>query len=83
MPGESLERRLQANGCTLPLDQFQDQIVDVMSQNYLSWSVDELVLHPDDAKRFCQLVRAATNAHDLPDDLVLRCLMDRRKNPGR
>ena len=81
MPGPSLEDRLQANGCGLPLADFQDQLVDLHSQLYRSWSVDELLLHPDDSKYFCDTIRRQTSFHGLPDDLVLRCLMHRRKNP--
>lgn len=81
MARPSLEERLQSNGCGLPIGEFVDQLVEVLTQNYRTWSVDELVLHPDEAKNFCNVARRESGFQDLPDDLILRCLMNRRKNP--
>jgi hypothetical protein len=75
----SLAARLQANGCSVPIAQFQDELEDLHSHLYQSWSVDELLLHPDDAKEFCDTIRRQTSFQGLPDDLILRCLISRRK----
>ena len=77
----SLAARLRANGCSVPIDQFQDELEDLHSNLYQNWSVDELLLHPDDAKEFCNTIRRQTSFQGLPDDLILRCLISRRKNP--
>jgi hypothetical protein len=39
------------------------------------------VLHPYDAMQFCQAVRRWQTCSGLPDEMILRCLMHRRKNP--
>ena len=77
----SLAARLRANGCFVPIDKFQDELEDLHSNLYQNWSVDELLLHPDDAKEFCNTIRRQTSFQGLPDDLILRCLISRRKNP--
>ena len=77
----SLAARLKANGCSVPIDQSQDELEDLHSNLYQNWSVDELLLHPDDAKEFCNTIRRQTSFQGLPDDLILRCLISRRKNP--
>jgi hypothetical protein len=44
-------------------------------------SIDELLLHPTDAIQFCNHVRAIEGWFGLPDDMVLRPILTRRKNP--
>jgi len=78
---KKLQDRLAANGCELAIDDFQDQLVDILAGMFSSWSVDELVLHPRDALDFCSVACRRTGYSGLPDDLILRCLMARRKNP--
>lgn len=53
---------------------FNDYMKDVMS-------LDEMLLRPDLAKNFCLETRARTRYFDLPDDIILRSVMMRRKNP--
>lgn len=65
----SLATRLRANGCSVPIDQFQDELEDLHSKN------------PDDAKEFCNTIRRQTSFQGLPDDLILKCLISRRNNP--
>lgn len=36
-----------------------------------TWTVDELLLHPSDAARFCQDARFKAGWFDMPDDFVL------------
>ncbi len=75
------ESRLMANGCDMPIEVFQDRIVDIMAEMFRSWSIDELLLHPRDGMEYCSTVRRTTGFHDLPDDLILRILLNRRKSP--
>ena len=77
----SLGDRLAANGCSIPLAHFQDQLATIMAEMYRSWSIDELLLHPSDGLEYCAVVRRQTDCRDLPEDLILRCLLARRKNP--
>jgi len=78
----SLEDRLVASGCNLPLNQFQDSLIDVLNEMFRAWSVDELLLHPREEMEYCSVVRRKLECHDLPDELILRCALHRRKHPG-
>jgi hypothetical protein len=46
------------------------------------WTVDELLLHPREALNFCDQVRRRYGYFDVPDDIILRSIMQRRKNPN-
>lgn len=59
-----------------------DALVEEFNAVYRgTWTVDELVLHPREALRFCDDRRRRHGWFDLPDDVLLRWLMNRRKNP--
>ncbi|AMV20396.1 hypothetical protein [Planctomyces sp. SH-PL14] len=67
-------------------DLTREQAIDAICNQFAdtfhgTWTVDELVLHPVDAIRFCQDVRYRQRWYDCPDDIILRSLMSRRKNP--
>lgn len=60
-----------------------DTVVGTFNEMYKSlWTIDELLLHPREAMRFCDTFRAKFFYHDLPDDLILRMIITRRKNPA-
>jgi hypothetical protein len=62
---------------------FVDELASDFGEIYHGqWSVDELLLHPREALNFCDLVRRKHGWFDLPDDIMLRTLMTRRKNPN-
>ena len=82
MGGPSLESQLQAIGGPSVLATFQDDLVNLLAKMYPDWTVDELVLHPHDAIKFCQAVKQWQSCSALSDDMILRCLMHRRKNPS-
>ncbi len=75
-----LEEELAAGGCGLDPSAFRDLLLDQKERTSPSWTVDELVCHPDDAKNYCDAVRVATDAPRLPDDLILRTLMNIRRS---
>jgi hypothetical protein len=57
-----------------------DQIVSDFSAAYRGmWTIDELLLHPREAMRFCDEVRHKHGYYDLPDDIILRCILTARK----
>lgn len=78
----SLTVRLLSNGCDIPLREFNKILRQSHRDLYPDWSVDELLLHPDEAKHFCEVVRRQYGVHGLPDDLILRCHLSNRKNPA-
>ena len=69
-------------GVSLAKEDFTDQMVDEFNVIYRGgWTIDELCLHPREAGRFCDDVRRKFGYYDLPDDIILRVIMGRRKNP--
>lgn len=69
-------------GINMEKDDFVDLLVNEFREAFRgAWSIDELVLHPRDALRFCDDLRRKHSYYDLPDDIILRSLMGRRKNP--
>lgn len=76
-----LAPRLVANGCDIPLSSFATSLKKTLERDYPTWTIDELLLHPDEAKHYCDIVRREYNVHGLPDDLILRCHLTKRKNP--
>jgi len=70
-------------GVSLDKASFTDQMVDEFNLVYKGgWTIDELCLHPDEAKRFCVDTKRKFGYYDLPDDIILRAVMNRRKRPN-
>jgi hypothetical protein len=70
-------------GVDMEREEFSDQILNEFNTIYRGgWTIDELCLHPDEAKHFCVEVRRKFGYYDLPDDIILRVIMTRRKNPN-
>jgi hypothetical protein len=69
-------------GVDLDREEFIDQMCDDFNTIYRGqWTIDELCLHPREALHFCDDVRRKHHYFDLPDDIILRVIMARRKNP--
>ncbi|MFO1043257.1 MAG: hypothetical protein U0941_15800 [Planctomycetaceae bacterium] len=69
-------------GVDLSKPEFMDQMVDEFNAAYRDqWTIDELLLRPREALRFCDSVRGRFGYFDVPDDIILRAIMQRRKNP--
>ena len=71
----------QEFGVDLNREQLTEKIVDEFNGCYRSWTIDELLLHPREAARFCDDIRRKYAYWDLPDDIILRVIITRRKNP--
>jgi len=72
----------QEFGVDLSHEDFTDQMVDDFNITYHGiWTIDELCLHPGEAMQFCNDVRRKHEYYDLPDDIILRVIMGRRKSP--
>jgi hypothetical protein len=82
MATSPLEKELQKHGCEEPIGQFQDTITDIFKHEFSQFSVDSLGHHPTDALVFVDRIRRERRDFAaLPEDLILRSLMARRKNP--
>lgn len=69
-------------GIAMEKDALGDMVVEEFNSIFRGQlSVDELVLRPRTAMAFCDQVRLKHGFHDLPDDIILRTLMNRRKHP--
>lgn len=69
-------------GVEMTREDFADLMVDDFNSTYHGqWTIDELLLHPREAAIFCDDVRRKHKFYDMPDDLILRVIMGRRKNP--
>lgn len=61
-------------------DKIIDRFADLFNERFKGGiSIDELLLHPREAGLFCDFVRGAEGYVGLPDDMILRPLMTRRK----
>jgi uncharacterized protein CbrC (UPF0167 family) len=77
-----LAKELQAVGCQMAPDQFNELICRVHKELYAHWTDEELVFHLDDAKRFCGMVRVECQA-PVSDYVICRALTNRRKRGER
>jgi zona occludens toxin (predicted ATPase) len=69
-------------GIDLDKDDFTDRMVELFAVKYRDhWTVDELLLHPREAALFCDDARRSIMGFDVPDDVILRVILGRRKNP--
>lgn len=65
---------------------FKEMLADTMHAHYRAIeSIDELLVRPREAIRYCDRVRdqlataGESEAYDLPDDVILRTLLNMRK----
>jgi hypothetical protein len=72
-----------AHGVDMGKEEFTDLVVgELADYGHGAMSIDELLLRPRAALQFCDTVRMKHGWFDLPDDMILRAIMQRRKNPG-
>ncbi len=70
-------------GVDMDKESFTDRMADLFSAKYRGhWTIDELLLHPREAADFCDHARRMLIAFDMPDDIILRVILGRRKNPA-
>ena len=71
-------------GIDTPAEEVIDRLIDHFNEHYHGLlTIDELLLHPRDALAFCDLVRSRNGWIGLPDDMILRPIITRRKNPNQ
>lgn len=70
-------------GLELTRDEFMDRVAEAFNETFRgTLSLDELLLRPREATRFCDSIRGNYGWFDVPDDIILRSIMTRRKSPG-
>ena len=75
-----LEDELEDCGCTIEQTEFREMLEEQKAITSPSWTIDELVCHPDEAKMFCKHIRTQAECGGLPDSLILRTLMNVRRS---
>ncbi|MBX9655252.1 hypothetical protein K2Y11_16685 [bacterium] len=69
-------------GIDMERDAFVDQMIDAFNDAYRGeFSIDELLLRPREALVFCDNTRRRFGYWDLPDDIILRTILNGRKSP--
>ena len=73
--------------CDYGVDLGKEELTDILVEELGRYtqgmmSFDEMLLRPRMALHFCDTVRQAHGWFDLPDDIILRLIMIRRKNPS-
>lgn len=77
-----LADELKSYGCDIDPDEFRDLTAEMLHNMHRAWTDEELLYHPYDALRYCAAIRARSQ-DSLPDDLILRTLVNTRKRSGR
>lgn len=67
------------------VDMELENFIDLMCDDFGAYtrgqlSLDEMLLRPRTALHFCDIVRNKHSYYDLPDDIILRSVMRRRKS---
>jgi transcriptional regulator with XRE-family HTH domain len=73
-----LETELEDAKCGMDARMFRELVVERHAVMHPSWTEDDLVCHPDDAKAFCGTIRSEVSA-DIPDHVILKALINARK----
>jgi hypothetical protein len=73
-----LETELAECGCGMDAKMFRELVVERHAVMHPTWTQDDLVCHPDDAKNFCDVIRGEVRA-DVPDHVILKTLLNARK----
>ncbi|WP_010587130.1 hypothetical protein [Schlesneria paludicola] len=67
-------------GVDLDRSQFIDLIAEDFEKQFVGLCmIEELLLHPDQAKHFCDRIRRKHHCPKVPDDFILRSLMQRKR----
>jgi hypothetical protein len=69
------------------VDMTREEFIDAMVSEFAdhmrgTMTIDEMLLRPRSSLFFCEKIRAKYAWHDLPDDIILRVILNRRKNPN-
>ena len=78
----SLESELREFGHAGDPEVFRKILVETLAREYPGWSDDNLLDSPVDASDYCVTVQDAIGNWRIPDDLILRTLINTRKGGG-
>lgn len=75
-----LETELEECGCEIDPTQFRELLEERKDLMFPTWTIDDLVCNPDEAKNFCNAIRSEVGGPNLTDYLILRTLMNIRRS---
>jgi len=75
-----LEDELAEFDCGLDPSAFRELLETRKHQMAPSYTVDELVCRPDDAKAYCNSIRSEAGCSRVPDFVILKALMNIRRS---
>jgi len=75
-----LSVELEEFECDMDPSDFREMLEEQKSLTSPSWTIDDLVCHPDQAKEYCNHIRAFTRCPKMTDIFILRQLQNARKS---
>ncbi len=76
-----LKDELQAYGCNIDRDSFREMLADTFARMFPGQTDEDMLCDEFAPRRFVRAIRSQTKAPDLPYNLILRSLLNVRKNP--
>jgi hypothetical protein len=76
----NLDRELKFYRVQQNAEPFRREVRDVYNAHFREWTVDGLMCEPAEAIRFCWLVRFQLRNPELPDRVIMKTLLNIRKN---
>jgi hypothetical protein len=62
---------------------FGDIVLGTFNRMYPTLTDEKMMCNPARAHAFCDVIREAIASPDVPDETILQCLINRRKNSTR
>ena len=82
-----LRDELKVFGCKTDEQDFRDIVMELHAIMHPNWTDEELLFHPRDAIRYAEAIRCRSECAGLPDHMILRTLVNCRKQgkkgPGK
>lgn len=75
-----LVSELRASKCKDSPEKFKERLIDRLMVSFEGQTIDDLVTVPDEAMRFCELIRQEIGGADLCDAAILKALMNIRRS---
>ena len=75
----NLRKELRNFGWNGDPDNFKRAIYDARMEYYSYWSEDELLVNPKEGQILCKVVRDKCNTNCISDSLILRTMLNMRK----
>lgn len=78
-----LEQQLEDSGAGIGASAFRKIVSEIFLRLYPGWTDEDLMVNPRESRLFCHVVRRAVGCRKLPDPVVLKTLINIRKNGCR